>query len=181
VIWLLDTGPLGLLALNFDLEEEREWPAETLHVTSHVVEEAQHHAKVSQFLQREGANGPCVRVHEITARSPAGQRLAEIRGDAATARKNLGEDASVALCLTDLPDAILVTDDNRSAFMALQELGRTRVSTSYDLWLSLLADSHISLAVAGSLCDATRRKLNNRTMPARIVHALGSLHQRAPR
>jgi hypothetical protein len=174
VIWLLDTGPLGLLALNFDFDEEREWPAETLHVTSHVVEEARNHAKVSQFLQRETANGRCVRVHEITARSAAGQRLASIRGDAATALKNLGEDASVALCLTDLDQAILVTDDNRSAFMALQELGRTRVSTSYDLWLSLFADSLISLTVARSLCEATRRKLNNRVMPTRIVDVLGS-------
>ncbi len=89
MIWLLDTGPLVLLASHFDFDEGRQWPADTLHVTTHVVDET----------------------------------------------KQPSENVQVS---------------------------------------RLLEESRISLAVAKKLCEATRRKLNNRIMPTRIASVLAS-------
>ena len=156
--WLLDDGPLGLLARYFDATWA--WPAATLQVMREVALGApadKSGRRQQLFTMLDGAGAPCLRILD------GGERTAEIlfqhvRTSAASATKDLGEDASIAYCMAEAPDAIFVTMDKRAAYVGLAELGSARVSTPYDLWAWLLDSRFISEDQWRQLVDATAKQ-----------------------
>lgn len=72
--WLLDDGPFGHLAQQFDLSWN--WPADTIHVVYSVADDApkDQSGRRQQLLAMGGAT-PAVRVHRPLNTSPAAQYL----------------------------------------------------------------------------------------------------------
>jgi len=58
-----------------------------------------------------------------------------LRRTASRATANLAEHQSIAWIISECPDAILVTEDKKAAFLALAELGSGCMAHSHDLWL----------------------------------------------
>jgi hypothetical protein len=143
--WLVDDGPFGLLALEFN--PSWSWPAATLHVVQEVAAGAagDRSGRRSQILQMKDGDLPSVAVHEVPADSPAGEMLyrhLRVKREAST--KDIGEDVAIAFAATMDPDAIFVPMDKAAAYAALAELGPGRVATPFDLWALLLGNGHIS-------------------------------------
>jgi hypothetical protein len=71
--------------------------------------------------------------------TPAAEILLNyLRRSETHATRDLGEDESIAYCMTDGPETVFVTLDKQAAFTALAELGPGRVATPFDLWAWLV-------------------------------------------
>jgi hypothetical protein len=168
--WVLDDGPFGLLAKNFD--SSWSWPALCLHVVEEVASAApqDRSGRRMRLLQQRQGDQPVVEVHRIIAGSPAAQYLFEyLRSNAPHATKNLGEDASIAFCAKERRDAVFVTMDKLAAFVALCELGPSRVSSPFDLWHELRMEGLIDQPVFRSLCEAVAKPPGLPGTPGRIL------------
>lgn len=142
--WVLDDGPFGSLAKHYN--RVWSWPARFLHTVAEVASAASldRSGRRNSLLDMQHSGQPVIEVHSIMAGSKAANFLFEyLRPRAASATKNLGEDAAIAYCVTERTDACLVTDDKHAAFLALAELGRGRVATPFDLWDDLLSRSSV--------------------------------------
>ncbi|MCA9558989.1 MAG: hypothetical protein KC583_10545 [Myxococcales bacterium] len=105
---------------------------------------------------------PWVAVRDIPATSPAALMLYHYqRAGASSATKNLGEDASIAFCAHEAPDAVFVALDNNATYTAVSELGRGRVATPFDVWHGLRERGLLDATMYGRLCDATLRQRQN--------------------
>jgi hypothetical protein len=142
--WLVDDGPLGLLAQR--AQPSWIWPAATIHVVAEVAHAAKRDKsgrRQSLLEKRTSAGEACIKVDTIVAGSAAGDAFLEFRAGGAGADKNVGEDAAIALALHE-PDAVVVAMDKHALFRALSELGRGRVASPFELWESLRGDGLIS-------------------------------------
>ncbi|HZL16785.1 MAG TPA: hypothetical protein VFG23_03450 [Polyangia bacterium] len=154
--WLVDDGPLGLLALEFD--PAWRWPASTLHVVEEVAAGAasDRSTRRTQLLQLKGADRPSVVVHAVAADSAAGEMLyRHLRPKGVASTKNIGEDVAIAFAATMDSEAVFVTMDKAAAYAALAELGPGRVASPFDLWAHLLDAGHVSKAQYDRLLDRT--------------------------
>jgi hypothetical protein len=157
-IWLLDDGPLGLLARIFD--PRWSWPAGALGVVREVADGATNDksGRRASLLAMSAASGaPCITVHDGGPLA-AGVLFGHLRPQAATAMRDLGEDASIAICATELPAAIFVTMDKRAAYIALAELGGARVAPPFELWDWLEHQGLITPAEYRMLCEITAKQ-----------------------
>jgi hypothetical protein len=156
--WLLDDGPLGLLARHFD--PTWSWPAATLHVMKEVASGApadKSGRRQQLFAMVDGAGASSVLV--VDGGAPTADVLfRHVRPSAATATKDLGEDASIAYCIAEDTASTFVTMDKRAAYVALAELGSARVSTPYDLWAWLRESGLIMEAQWQLLAEATAKQ-----------------------
>ena len=124
--WMVDCGPLGQLASYHD--DAWKWPAAALHVTRAVEREAL--ASNSPFNQRLLAMATvdgeqCIAVHDIPFPSAAATMFAtHLRPSDESAKRNVGEDETIAFCAAMDTKTIFVTADKTAAFVALSELGR---------------------------------------------------------
>jgi hypothetical protein len=168
--WLLDDGPFGLLAKN--LNPSWNWPASCLHIVKEVALAAQEDRsgrRTSWLGLRQGSRS-VIEVHPIMAGTAAAKFLFEyLRPNAPGATKNLGEDASIAFCAKEQSDAVFVTMDKGAAFVALAELGPTRVASPLDLWRELFAEGLIDESQFSNLCDAVVKALGLPGTPARVL------------
>jgi hypothetical protein len=152
--WLLDDGPFGLLAMvnpgNWN------WPADALHVVEEVAVSAakDKSGRRGKLLAMRDGNQPSITVHTIPAPSKAADYLFKyLRTRASMATRDMGEDASIAYCMAEDPDAVFVAMDKRAAYVALSELGSGRVVTPFDCWDGLLRGGLIARQDFDSLCD----------------------------
>jgi hypothetical protein len=112
---------------------------------------------------------PVIEVHSIMVGSQAARFLFEdLRPNAPSATKNLGEDAAIAYCAIERTDACFVTMDKGAAFLGLAELGRGRVATPFDLWDDLLCQGLIAPDEFSNLCEIVRKSLALAGVPRRI-------------
>lgn len=93
---------------------------------------------------------PVVDVESIGIDSPAGMALAALRAGN-TSRTNLGEDASTALAMF-AADLVLVTDEPRAAFRALNELGG-RVMVAHPFFRLLVETGNLDRERAAAIAD----------------------------
>ncbi|MBI4700001.1 MAG: hypothetical protein HY744_02355 [Deltaproteobacteria bacterium] len=159
-VWLVDCGPLGHVAALAEVAWD--WPGDTLHVVREVAHEALASGSVpnEQLLHLRSGEQPWVQVHDLPIPSPAAEMLAlHLRPAATSASRNLGEDASIAFCATMNQDAIFVAADKSAAFVALAELGRSRVASPFDLWEALRDEGRIPAEAFEKLCGRTARQL----------------------
>lgn len=167
--WLLDDGPFGHLATQFDASWR--WPASTIHVVHDVSAAAatDKSGRRQNLLALGGPGSSAVQVHRpLSSSAAAGYLLAHIRPRAASATKNLAEDVAIALAATDFATAVFVTLDKAAAFMALAELGPGRVTTPLDVWADLHRRRLITQEQFAALMDRTVKKSGLPGMPRRF-------------
>lgn len=155
-MWVLDDGPFGELAFQFDAAWA--WPASCLHVVGEVAKLADldRSQRRRRLLDMSSGGTPSIEVHQIQVGSPASDMLyTHLRRDSVDATENLGEHASIAFCARVAPEAVFVPADKKAAFLALAELGPGRVVTPFDLWAHLHRSGFITRAQFTVLCERT--------------------------
>lgn len=158
--WVLDCTPLVLLGRYAEVRWS--WPAGTLEVVREVEAEAAPRRDGRRILDLGRPASPCVVVRDIRATSDAAAMLFQyLRAGASSATQNMGEDASIAFCAHEAPDAVFVALDNNATYTAVSELGRGRVATPFDVWHDLRERGLVGVTVYGRLCDATLRQRQN--------------------
>jgi hypothetical protein len=157
--WVLDDGPLGLLAQWFC--DDWRWPGTTLHVVDVVASAAGNDksGRRAKLLSLSSEGEPSIAVHEIPADSAVAEMVIEhLRPDQSSSTKDLGEDVSIAYCAVQDLEATFVTTDKGAAYLALAELGPGRVASPFDLWLWLAREGLVTTEVRDALNAATARK-----------------------
>jgi hypothetical protein len=169
--WLVDDGPFGELARVFD--PGWSWPAGTLHLVEEVASAAvlDKSGRRSRLLgMRSDTGDPAIVVHALALDSPAAEMLYEyLRPDSTNTTKNLGEHASIAYVARENASAVFVAADKGACFLALGELGRSRVASPLDLWFDLAARQLISQAQCQTLCETTVRLSALPGVPSRFA------------
>jgi len=162
--WMLDNGVIDLLAGEFDVL--RPWPnAPEAIIVDVVAKEAcrggGRRPQRSFLVEGDIANGvvPWLQTVALPLDGEPLAALLRLRPKEASADKNLGEDASIALAATTERAAILVTLDKTAAFVALAELGPCRVCTPFDFWADLYVRGLIDDPCLHRLHGATCRQL----------------------
>ncbi len=166
--WVLDDGPFGDLALQFD--RGWTWPADAIHIVHEVALRADvdKSGRRQKLLEMKNAGSPCVRVHRLLVPSPAADMLYDLRPDESDTDKDRGEHASIALCAIEQKEAAFVTNDKRAAYLALCELGPSRVASPFDLWLHLRGQGLITTNQFGALCERSKKSASLNRVPTRI-------------
>lgn len=124
MMWVLDDGPFGLLAREFD--PTWEWPAPLLHVVDAVATNASRDkfGRRQALLDAQVDGAACVEVHSIAADSETAAFVYDhLRPDEVSATRDLGEDASIAFCAVEAREAVFVSADKPAAYLGLCELG----------------------------------------------------------
>ncbi len=169
--WLVDDGPFGELARLFD--PQWNWPAGTLHMVEEVSSAAalDKSGRRSKMLEKRDVTGaPAIAVHALALGGPAATMLYEyLRPDASSATKNLGEHASIAYGARESSSAVFVAADKGACFLALGELGRSRVASPFDLWADLAARKLLTPDQYRTLCDRTFRNGGLPGVPSRFT------------
>src|SRR5262249_45089007 len=106
---------------------------------------------------RDSSGQPSILVHDGGAEAQS-VLYGHLRTRAATADKDIGEDVSIAVCATELPEAVFVTMDKRAAYVALSELGRGRVAAPFELWDELERSGLLTLETYKNLCEKTAKR-----------------------
>jgi hypothetical protein len=178
--FVLDDGPIGVLAM---VNPGWQWPANTLHVVDEVAAAAarDRSRRRQTLFAMESGGAPCIRVHPILTTSVAADHLFNhLRTRASNASRDLGEDASIAYCMGEDPEAVFVAMDKRAAYVALAELGTGRVASPFDCWAWLRDRGHITLGDFEALCarllkvDVGLPGLPRRFLPGAAAPAAGS-------
>jgi len=157
--WVVDDGPLGLLARHFNAAWQ--WRADVFEIMESVAAGAQNDrsGRRQDLLALKDRGGFAIRVRSLALGSAAGNLLLDyLRPDATSATRDLGEDESIAYCIEEARDATFVTMDKRAAYVALSELGPGRVAAPFDLWHWLRTEGLIAPAECSVLCEATVRQ-----------------------
>jgi hypothetical protein len=176
VRWILDDGPLDALASLPDLTTVSLYPAGSLCVAPATAESARQSESRTRLLDIAAANGGLLFDRPqifLTDDDPVGAVYLDLRGEGSP----LGpaECDAIAWASVHVEDAVVVMEDKRAAFMALAELGRSRVAHPFDLWIELLESGAVSTADFEHLCERSRRKdrdLLRRAWPERIRRRL---------
>lgn len=161
-IFVLDTGPLGQLAKRIATRGAPSSLSTRLVAVEHVW-----NAELPASMRLHVAN--IVVVRSIPAIGP----VADIYTQRYRSRRNhttrdVGEDASIAVCVRGLTEAVFVTEDKDGALIALFELGPGRVMSSCDLWAHLREQGEITTEDFDWLCTASAKKIGFRIPPARL-------------
>jgi hypothetical protein len=153
--WVLDDGPLGALAIV--LPDDWVPPCLSLHITESISQGAgsDKTGRRGRWVSNSDVHGhPLVTTHPLSTNDPGSKIVFEhLRTKSSSTSIDLGEDESIALCLTSLTDAVFVTMDKGAAYQALVELGPARVSSPFDLWDWLRGQELVSEKQFATLCD----------------------------
>lgn len=157
-MWLLDDGPFGVLARAYDLNWS--WPESVFTVVREVADGALNDksGRRTSLLSMSASSGaPCIVIHDG---GPEAARVlfGHLRPVAASSTRDLGEDVSIAVCATELPNAVFVTMDKRAAYVALAEIGGARVATPFEVWDSLEQRGLVTRATYTVLCEMTAKQ-----------------------
>lgn len=162
--WVLDDGPLGVLAQHFD--PGWLWPPGALEVVESVARGASQDrsGRRERLLALTNGGQLAVPVRAISLESRAAALVFEyLRSDETNARRDFGEDESIAYCMTEATDRVFVTMDKGAAVIALGELGGARVATAFDLWFWMAEQRMISESTRDSLCQSCLK--HDRSLP----------------
>lgn len=154
--WVVDDGPLGLLARFFD--PGWLWRPDTLEIMDSVAASAPQDksGRRQQLLALQASARPAIAVRSLLVGSEAANVVLNyLRQDTRSATRDLGEDESIAYCMVEAKDAVFVTMDKRAAFVALAELGPGRVATPFDLWGWLAEERMLNATVRTALFEAS--------------------------
>jgi len=139
-IWILDDGPIGVLAANIDISSVGSWPTGHFAVANQTYLDAQPGDTCSRrdLILAESTSGERIfRKFEIQMGSTAAEILYNHFNANPRNTLDLAELETMSWILAEDADAILVTFDKRAALTALAELGRLRVAHGNELWSHL--------------------------------------------
>lgn len=145
--WMLDDGPFGVLAQHFD--PGWAWPTGSLFVVREVADGApndRYGRRQALLAMRSPSGPPTITIHD-GGPDAASMLWGHLRPQNAT-----------AVCATELLDATFVTMDKRAAYVALAELGRSRVAAPFELWDWLERSGHSSVTTFRDLCALTAKR-----------------------
>ena len=160
VRWILDDGPLGVLAETVGPAPLASWPAGELLIAEQTAADA----AVDKSGRRAGlltvqADGK--RVIDVI-RVPLGSQAAHILyhhlGRGSDDTEDRAERQAIAWAIAVDTDSVFVTHDKRAALTALAELGRCRVAHTFDLWMHLRASGRLAADQFDQLCERTARR-----------------------
>lgn len=151
--WMLDDGPLGILARV--AQPSWGWKPASFHLAESVAMcTALDKSGRRQALLAARAGGQDVVVkHAVSAGSMAdGTLWGHLRTSSALATRDLGEDESIALLVHDLQELVFVVLDRKAAMVALAELGPGRVASPFDYWDWLRSEGIVDASGFDLLC-----------------------------
>ena len=162
MIWILDDGPLQILANCVSAESMRTWPSGELVVAAATREAASldKSGRRKQVLEVSCDDGGEVVISsfDVTVASPAGEVLYRHLRVGAEGTANLAEHQALAWMIAVEDDATLVTMDKAAAYLGLSEVGRGKVSHPYELWEYLRSESRVSENEYELLIEQTRKR-----------------------
>jgi len=151
--WILDDGPLGLLARFIHADDVSGWPAGEFYVAEQTALDARPDATRNALLVAESSP---FQFFSIMMDSRAAEMIHDhFRLIEGRATANLAEHQSIAWAICERPDAVFVVIDRKATILALAELGCGRVAHAHDLWLYLRDKELITPLQFESLCRAT--------------------------
>jgi hypothetical protein len=166
--WILDERPLEDLGMHFDAAWA--WPASSLHIVGEVAARARLSPRRTRLLNMSDAGRSSIEVHDIKVPSEAADFLyGHLRKDSSDVDEHVGEHASIAFCAVVEPDGVFIADDKQALFLALAELGSSRVATAFDLWAHLRDQKLIDPGQFKALCERTRKSAALAATPRRFV------------
>ena len=170
--WILDDGPLDVLASLPDLTTLGLYPTGSLCVAPATAEAARQSESRTRLLGIAAADGGLLFDRPqifLTDEDPVGSVYLDLRGEGSPLGS--AECEAIAWASVHAEDAVVVIEDKRAAFAALAELGRSRVAHPFDLWIELLESGAVSTADFEHLCERSRGKdadLLRRALPGRV-------------
>ncbi|MCK6520518.1 hypothetical protein L6R49_03665 [Myxococcota bacterium] len=123
--------------------------------------------EIDHIFEDSGCGWPLINVHKSSLR--ASSALQRVRPVSANATRDLGEDISLALLMSDLLTLRWVTLDVRAERRTLHELGAERVCSPYDLLIDLLERGLLDLAAFDACKKAFEARMQGLLgFPARL-------------
>lgn len=166
--WILDDGPFGTLVFTLSPVDLSKWPDAELFVADATAAAAssdysgRRQAALDVTSKSTGVH--VITVFDVLVDSPAGSILYGHLRKGTGGSANLAEHQSIAGLLThDDERSALVTQDKHAAFLALAELGRSRVCHPFELWNHFWTEGRLEEAQYRDLMDRTTRM--DRSLP----------------
>ncbi len=161
--WILDDGPFGTLVSAQPSIDLSTWPEGELFVapaTSGDASKDKSGRRPAALKAKSSVSGSSViTVFDFPERSNAWFILYSHLRKNTGGSANLAEHQSIAWLLDSRHrDAVLVTQDKFSAFLALAELGRSRVCHPFELWHHLFTAGRLSREQYRDLMERTLRR-----------------------
>ncbi len=123
---------------------------------------------IDQIFWNDNGNLPLIQVHRISTLQAA-TALSRVRPNSANATKNLGEDVSLALLMSDLSTSRWVSLDQLAERRALHELGGDRVCSPYEFLIDLTERGLLEFSGLEHCKKAYERRLQALVgLPARL-------------
>lgn len=164
ISWIIDDGPLGLLARHVGVDGFLRQDKLTLLIAEQTALDSNRHNVRRAFVQ------DCVLLKTFTFDlfHPASAILYEHFGQAeGPETKDLAERQALAWAMTEATDAIFVSLDKRACAEALAELGHGRVAHPYGLWWELHHHRYITKEQLEKLCISTQANQSSCIIPRR--------------
>jgi hypothetical protein len=158
--WILDDGPLGLLAETVGSGPLATWPAGELLVAEQTAADAagDNSGRRSALLAIRSSGKPVIDVFRVPLGSEAARILYDHLGRGSDDTEDRAEREAIAWAIAVDAEAIFVTLDKRAALTALAELGRCRVAHPFDLWIHLRQVGRLTDPQFVDLCERTVRR-----------------------
>ncbi|MEW6755159.1 MAG: hypothetical protein AB1505_29885 [Candidatus Latescibacterota bacterium] len=162
--WIIDDGPLDHLAMVVASVDVGVWPKGEYFVADQTARAAGGNRKALL----EAAASP-FQAFSIMYGSRAFDVLYQHLREPTASDKDLAEHQSIAWAMEERQDAVFVAQDQRAAFLALAELGRSRAAHPTQLWLHLRDQGLVTPEQFRALCERTRRSYQSK-IPLRCQH-----------
>ena len=165
LVWIIDDGPLDMMAAELDAPAVASWPQERFFVAEATYAASQEHgSRRRAFLHAKSANGQSViRTFDVLVGTQTGLVLYDHLRRHHSSSADLAEHQAIAWAIVERPTATVVTADKAAATLALSELGMDRVCHPMEFWKYLEDASLITTEVWGALCERLLRA--DRTLP----------------
>lgn len=154
-VWIVDDGPLDMLAAEVDVDQVRAWPPGMLCVADETWRSSTDPGSRRQLLLGAATptGVPVWKSFDVPVAGEAARVLyGHLRKDRASAA-DLAEHQAIVWALLFEQRAVLVTGDKAAATLALAELGRSKVCHPIEFWHNMKEDQLVTPQQWESLCQ----------------------------
>jgi hypothetical protein len=169
--WILDDGPLGVLAETVKPAAVGSWPPGELLIAEQTAVDAagDRSGRRPGLLTLQAKGEPVIGVVRLPLGSRAAHILYDHLGRGSDDTEGRAERQAIAWAID-----VFVTHDKRAALTALAELGRGRGAHTFDLWIRLHASGHVTDEQFAALCERTAKRDDGLPgVPWRVTHSPG--------
>lgn len=157
-IWIIDDGPLDIMAAEIPLDRVSGWPLGVFYVAEATAAASKEPGSRRRALLDVKTDGVRVFSHfDVFAGSEAWDALyCHLRVDQSTS-VNLAEHQAIAWGIVEERRAVFVTSDRVATTLSLAELGRSRVCHPFEFWKELEQAGLIANPAWTALCGRLLR------------------------